>query len=145
MTCASPSGVSQWLETRFADTMSRSANSFHTRHPSTQKGLRNSKWFQPEVLKHLDDEGFGVALESIQLFVRPDTLSFVLEAALEVRGCTELLLSCEPTNSSDATSLTLPPSSFLSLVSRQICLGFKLGRRGVSLRPRLLFSNCHMS
>ncbi|KAF8261744.1 hypothetical protein EI94DRAFT_1809815 [Lactarius quietus] len=57
------------------------------------KGLNHSEWFQPEILKYLDDEGVDVALESIQQFVRPDTLSFVLEVALELRGCTELLIS----------------------------------------------------
>lgn len=57
------------------------------------KGLSNLEWFQPELLKHLDDEGVDVALESIQHFVRPDMLSFVLEVALDLRGCTELLLS----------------------------------------------------
>jgi hypothetical protein len=62
------------------------------------KGLANSEWFQPDLLKHLDDEGVDVALEFIQQFVRPDTLIYVLEVALELRGCTELLLSCELTN-----------------------------------------------
>ncbi len=101
--------------------MSRSTDSLHPRHSSTPKGLTNLEWFQPELLKHLDDEGIGVALESIEQFVQPDTLSFVLEVALEVRGCTELLLSCEPTNYSGATFLTVPgclPSSFVSFVPR---------------------------
>jgi hypothetical protein len=62
------------------------------------KGLANSEWFQPDLLKHLDDEGVDVALEFIQQFVRPDTLIYVLEVALELRGCTELLLSCELAN-----------------------------------------------
>jgi hypothetical protein len=62
------------------------------------KGLANSEWFQPDLLKRLDDEGVDVALEFIQQFVRPDTLIYVLEVALELRGCTELLLSCELTN-----------------------------------------------
>lgn len=84
--------------------MSRSASSFHPRHSSIPKGLTNSKWFQPELLKHLDDEGVDVALDSIQVFVRPDTLRFVLEAALGLRGCTELLLSCESTDSSTRRS-----------------------------------------
>lgn len=84
--------------------MSRSAGSFHPRHSSTPKGLTNSQWFQPELLKHLDDEGVDVALDSIQQFVRPDTLGFVLETALELRGCTELLLSCEPTDFSTRRS-----------------------------------------
>lgn len=78
--------------------MNRSAGSFHSRHSSKPKGLANSEWFQPDLLKHLDDEGVGVALEFIQQFVRPDTLIFVLEVALELRGCTELLLSCELAN-----------------------------------------------
>ncbi|KAI9453660.1 hypothetical protein BJY52DRAFT_1288007 [Lactarius psammicola] len=73
--------------------MSRSTGRLHPRHPSMPKGLTNLEWFQPELLKHHDDEGVDVALESIQQFVRTDTLSFVLEVALELRGCTELLLS----------------------------------------------------
>ncbi|KAF8261742.1 hypothetical protein EI94DRAFT_1745299 [Lactarius quietus] len=73
--------------------MSRSNGSLHSRHSSMPKGLNHSEWFQPEILKYLDDEGVDVALESIQQFVRPDTLSFVLEVALELRGCTELLIS----------------------------------------------------
>ena len=85
--------------------MSRSTGSLHPRHP---KGLTNLEWFQPELLKHLDHEGVDVALESVQRFVRPDTLSFVLGVALGLRGCTELLLSCEQTNFSGATVLTVP-------------------------------------
>ncbi len=72
------------------------------------KGLSNLQWFQPELLKHLDDEGVDVALESIQQFVRPDALSFVLEVALDLRGCTELLLSCKQTNYLGTTLLTVP-------------------------------------
>lgn len=83
------------------------------------KGLSNFEWFQPELLSHRDDEGVHVALESIQRFIRPDTLSFVLEVSLGLRGCTELLLSCEPSNSSDATSLTIPAlCPLVSLVPR---------------------------
>jgi hypothetical protein len=78
--------------------MSRSTGSLHARHSSMPKGLTKLEWFQPELLKHFDDEGIDVALESIQHFVRPDTLNFVLEVALGLRGCTELFLSCEPTN-----------------------------------------------
>ncbi|KAH8981166.1 hypothetical protein EDB86DRAFT_3107306 [Lactarius hatsudake] len=73
--------------------MSRSTGSFHSRHASIPKGLAALEWFKPELLKHLDDEGVDVALESIQQFVRSDTLGFVFEVALELRGCTELLLS----------------------------------------------------
>ncbi|KAH8984681.1 hypothetical protein EDB92DRAFT_1885663 [Lactarius akahatsu] len=72
--------------------MSRSTGSF-PRHSSMPKGFANFEWFKPELLKHLGDEGVDVALESVQQFVRPDTLSFVFEVALELRGCTELLLS----------------------------------------------------
>ncbi|KAH9172885.1 hypothetical protein EDB89DRAFT_1962863 [Lactarius sanguifluus] len=72
--------------------MSRSTGSF-PRHSSMPKGFANLEWFKPELLKHLGDEGVDVALESVQQFVRPDTLSFVFEVALELRGCTELLLS----------------------------------------------------
>lgn len=79
------------------------------------KGLTNLEWFQPEVLKYLDAEGVDVALESIQRFVRPDTLYSVLEVALGLRGCTELLLSCEPTNSSGATFLTMPRRLLIAL------------------------------
>jgi hypothetical protein len=71
------------------------------------KGLTNLEWFQPELLKHLDDEGVHVALESIQQLIQPDTLSLVLEVSLELQGCTELLLSCESPNSSGATSLLM--------------------------------------
>ncbi|KAN0138675.1 hypothetical protein V8E53_003663, partial [Lactarius tabidus] len=71
----------------------RSTGNFHSRHSSIPKGLAYSEWFQPDLLKHLDDEGVDVALEFIQQFVRPDTLIYVLEVALELRGCTELLLS----------------------------------------------------
>ena len=77
--------------------MSRPTGSIHRRHSSMPKGLTNFEWFQPELLKHLDAERVDVALESIQQFVRQDTLSFVLEVALGLQGCTELLLSCEPT------------------------------------------------
>ncbi|KAH9022666.1 P-loop containing nucleoside triphosphate hydrolase protein [Lactarius hengduanensis] len=73
--------------------MSPPTDSLHRRHSSIPKGLPTLEWFRPELLKHLDDEGVDVALESIQQFVQPDTLSFVLEVALELRGCTELLLS----------------------------------------------------
>ncbi|KAH9172883.1 hypothetical protein EDB89DRAFT_1962838 [Lactarius sanguifluus] len=73
--------------------MSPPTDSLHRRHPSIPKGLPNLEWFRPELLKHLDDESVDVALESIQQFVQPDTLSFVLEVALELQGCTELLLS----------------------------------------------------
>ena len=73
------------------------------------KGLTNLEWFQPELLKLLDDEGVHVALESVQQFIQPETLSFVLELSLELRGCTELLLSCKPPNSSSATSLMSLP------------------------------------
>jgi hypothetical protein len=69
------------------------------------KGLANSEWFQPDLLKHLDNEAVDVALEFIQQFVQPDTLSFVIEVSLELRGCTELLLSCELTNFSAQGSL----------------------------------------
>ena len=85
--------------------MNRSSGGFHSRHSSVQKGhspmpkgLANSEWFQPDLLKHLDDEGIDTALEFIQQFVRPDTLISVLEVALDLRGCTELLLSCEQIN-----------------------------------------------
>ncbi|KAH8984683.1 hypothetical protein EDB92DRAFT_2117026 [Lactarius akahatsu] len=73
--------------------MSPPTDSLHRRYSSIPKGLPNLEWFRPELLKHLDDEGVDVALESIQQFVQPDTLSFVLEVALELQGCTELLLS----------------------------------------------------
>ncbi|KAH9017016.1 P-loop containing nucleoside triphosphate hydrolase protein [Lactarius pseudohatsudake] len=61
--------------------MSRSTGSFHPRHASIPKGLAALEWFKPELLKYLDDEGIDVALESIQQFVRSDTLSFVFEVA----------------------------------------------------------------
>jgi hypothetical protein len=93
--------------------MNRSAGSFHSRHSSIPKGLANSEWFQPDLLKHLDDEGVDVALEFIQQFVRPDTFSFVLGVSLELRGCTELLLSCELTNFS--VQCSSPVRHFLAL------------------------------
>jgi hypothetical protein len=64
-------------------------------HSSIPKGILNLEWLQPEQLKDLDDDSLDVALHSIQQFVRPDTLNFVLEVALERRGCIEFLLSCE--------------------------------------------------
>ena len=98
--------------------MSRSTGSLRPRHSSMPKGFTNLEWFQPELLRHLDDKGVGVALESIQQFIRPDTLGFVLETALGLRGCTELLLSCESTNFSGAafflTVHALLPSLALS-------------------------------
>ncbi|KAI0297517.1 hypothetical protein B0F90DRAFT_1819257 [Multifurca ochricompacta] len=61
--------------------------------PSVPKDIVNSEWFQPERLRDLDDDALHVALQSIQRYVRQDTLRFVFECALERNGCIEFLLS----------------------------------------------------
>jgi hypothetical protein len=63
--------------------------------PSIPKGIVDLEWFQPERLRDLDDASLDVALHTVQQFVRPDTLNFVLDVALERRGCIEFLLSCK--------------------------------------------------
>ena len=59
------------------------------------KGIRSLQLFHPEQLKDLDDDAVASALLTTQVFVRPDTFKFVLEVALERRGCLEFLLSCK--------------------------------------------------
>jgi hypothetical protein len=66
-----------------------------TKHSSIPKSIRNLDLFQPERLKDLDDDALDVALYSIHPFVRPDTVKFVLEEAMERKGCIEFLLSCK--------------------------------------------------
>jgi hypothetical protein len=73
--------------------MSRS--SVQNQHSSIQKSILKLDLFQPERLKFLDDDSVDVALHAIQKFVRPDTFKFVLEVAIEQRGCLEFLLSCK--------------------------------------------------
>ncbi|KAI0286423.1 hypothetical protein BC826DRAFT_1108859 [Russula brevipes] len=60
---------------------------------SIPKGVLDAEFFQPELLKGLGDEAVDVAIQSIQQFIRPDTVKFILEVALERRGCLEFLLS----------------------------------------------------
>ncbi|KAH9992492.1 hypothetical protein BJV74DRAFT_397873 [Russula compacta] len=62
-------------------------------HLSIPKGILHLQFFQPEQLKDFDDDTLDVALHLVQQFVRPETLEFVLEVALERRGCLEFLLS----------------------------------------------------
>ena len=64
-------------------------------HFSVPKGIHDLELFHPERLKDLNDEALDVALYSVHQFIRPDTLNFVLEVALERKGCLEFLLSCK--------------------------------------------------
>ena len=64
-------------------------------HFSVPKGIVDLELFHPERLKDLDDDALDVALYSVHQFIRPDTFKFVLEVALERRGCLEFLLSCK--------------------------------------------------
>jgi hypothetical protein len=73
--------------------MSRS--SVQNQHSSIPKSILKLDLFQPEVVKNLDDDSVDVALHAIQKFVQPDTFKFVLDVALERRGCLEFLLSCK--------------------------------------------------
>jgi hypothetical protein len=66
-----------------------------TKHSSIPKSILNLDIFQPERLKDFDDDVLDVALHSIHPFVRPDTVNFVLEEAMERKGCIEFLLSCK--------------------------------------------------
>jgi hypothetical protein len=66
-----------------------------TKHLSIPKSVPNLDVFQPERLKDLDDDALDVALHSIHPFVRPDNVKFVLEVAMERKGCIEFLLSCK--------------------------------------------------
>jgi hypothetical protein len=66
-----------------------------TKHSSIPKSILNLDVFQPERLKDLDDDALDVALHLVHPFVRPDTVKFVLEVAMEREGCIEFLLSCE--------------------------------------------------
>ena len=65
-----------------------------TKPLSVPKSILNLDVFQPEHLKDLDDDALDVALHLIHPFVRPDTVEFVLEVAMERKGCIEFLLSC---------------------------------------------------
>jgi hypothetical protein len=78
-------------------------SSIQNQHSSIPKGILKSELFQPELLKNLDDDSIDVALQSVQKFVRRDTFGFILEVALERRGCLEFLLSCKLQNFSYAT------------------------------------------
>ncbi|KAH9971205.1 hypothetical protein BGW80DRAFT_1322645 [Lactifluus volemus] len=62
-------------------------------HSPIPKDILNLKWFHPEELKDLDDDHLDVALQSVQRFVQPESINFVVEVALERRGCIEFLLS----------------------------------------------------
>jgi hypothetical protein len=73
--------------------MSRS--SVQNQHSSIPKSILKLDLFQPEVLKNPDDDSVDVALHAIQKFFQPDTFKFVLDVALERRGCLEFLLSCK--------------------------------------------------
>jgi len=73
--------------------MSRS--SVQNQHSSIPKSILKLDLFRPELLKNLDDDSVDVTLHAIQKFVQPDTFKFVLEVALEQRGCLEFLLSCK--------------------------------------------------
>jgi len=64
-------------------------------HLSIPKGILTLDVFQPERLKDLEDDALDVALHPIHPFVRPDTVKFVLQVALERKGCVEFLLSCK--------------------------------------------------
>lgn len=64
-------------------------------HFSIPKGILDLELFQPERLRDLDDDALDVALHPVHQYIRPDTLKFVLEVALERRGCLEFLLSCK--------------------------------------------------
>jgi hypothetical protein len=55
------------------------------------KSILNLDVFRPERLKNLDDDALDVALHPIHPFVRPDTVKFVLEEAMERKGCIEFL------------------------------------------------------
>jgi hypothetical protein len=81
--------------------MSRS--NIPNQHSSIPKGIHKLEIFQPELLKGLDNDAVDVALQSAQQFVRPDAFKFVLEVALERRGCLEFLLSCKLLDFSCAT------------------------------------------
>ncbi|KAF8460963.1 hypothetical protein DFH94DRAFT_790038 [Russula ochroleuca] len=71
--------------------MSRSTKQHQ--HLSIPKGILDLELFQPERLRDLDDDALDVALHSIHQFLRPETVNFVIEVALERRGCIEFLLS----------------------------------------------------
>jgi hypothetical protein len=73
--------------------MSRSTKQHQ--HLSIPKGILDLELFQPERLRDLDDDALDVALHSIHQFLRPETVNFVIEVALERRGCIEFLLSCK--------------------------------------------------
>jgi hypothetical protein len=64
-------------------------------HLSIPKGILDLELFQPERLRYLDDDALDVALYSIHQFLRPETVKFVLEVALERQGCLEFFMSCE--------------------------------------------------
>jgi hypothetical protein len=78
-----------------------------TKHLSIPKSILNLNVFQPERLKDLDDVALDVALHSIYPFIRPDTVKFVLEVAIERKGCIEFLLSCKSHNFSPAIRFSL--------------------------------------
>ena len=73
--------------------MSRSTKQHQ--HLPIPKGILDLELFHPERLRDLNDDALDVALYSIHQFVRPETVNFVLEVALERRGCLEFLLSCK--------------------------------------------------
>lgn len=73
-----------------------------TKHSPIPKSILSLDVFQPELLKNLDDDALDVALHSIHPFIRPDTVKFVLEVAMERKGCIEFLLSCKPHDFSSA-------------------------------------------
>ena len=64
-------------------------------HFSVPKGICDLELFHPERLKDLDDEALDVELHSVDQFIRSDSLKFVLEVALERKGCLGFLLSCK--------------------------------------------------
>jgi hypothetical protein len=74
---------------------------------SIPKGILDAEFFQPELLMGLGDDAVDVAIQSIQQSIRPDTVKFVLEVALERQGCLEFLLSCESHDFLCATQLYL--------------------------------------